>query len=62
MLCIPCDAAVNDTDCTVNDNCTISYSDCNTEAGKCQCLADYYDNGTICQPSKSLVIESLKIF
>ncbi|CAG2251388.1 MAP3K7IP3 [Mytilus edulis] len=44
ILCMPCNAAVGDTNCTDDANCTISFSDCNTDAGKCQCLPNYYDD------------------
>lgn len=45
-------AAIGNTACTSNSDCTISSSECDTLAGTCRCLANYYDDGTYCQPSK----------
>ncbi|VDI61338.1 Hypothetical predicted protein, partial [Mytilus galloprovincialis] len=46
---MPCCAAVENTSCTSDADCTTINSECNTSINRCRCLADYYVDGSNCQ-------------
>ncbi|CAC5355929.1 unnamed protein product [Mytilus coruscus] len=50
ILLMSCCAAVENTNCTSDANCTTINSECDTSISRCRCGIRFYDSGTNCQP------------